>query len=163
VKTLGREGFRAALDQYRVNRSKGDKEHRRVTDIAAGSISLQKLYGTPVGLMFYEGAYRIRDAGVTIPGLQQGDPDRLVVEAYPGFLTRTIIGRCSYKQDTKSKQTDEQWEARQDLLRKIRDGGVFASHGIFVDASDALTDDPCGDHLDALLCAIQACMGMGTA
>jgi len=81
VKTLDRKGFRDELDNYRANRLAGDKEHRRKTDIAAGSISPQKLYGTPVGLMFFEGAPRLLDAGVTIPGLQQGDPNRIVVEA----------------------------------------------------------------------------------
>jgi len=82
--SLGRVGFRAALDAYRAPWPYGDKEHRRATDVAAGSISPQKLYGTPVGLMFFEGAPRLRQAGVTIPGLQAGDPERIMVEAYPG-------------------------------------------------------------------------------
>ena len=56
---LGRNGFRAALNAYRSVRPSGDKEHRRQTDIAAGSISPQKLYGVPVGLMFFEGAPRL--------------------------------------------------------------------------------------------------------
>jgi hypothetical protein len=46
---LGRGAFRKALDAYRASRPAGDKEHRRETDVAAGSISPQKLYGTPVG------------------------------------------------------------------------------------------------------------------
>jgi hypothetical protein len=50
------------------------------TDIAAGSVSPQKLYGVPVGLMFFEGAPR------PIPKLHYGDPKRIVVEAYPGVL-----------------------------------------------------------------------------
>jgi len=82
--SLGRVGFRAALDAYRAPWPYGDKEHRRATDVAAGSISPQTLSGTPVGLMFSEGAPRLRQAGVTIPGLQAGDPERIMVEAYPG-------------------------------------------------------------------------------
>jgi hypothetical protein len=117
VKTLGRKGFRSALNNYLARREPGDKEHRRATDIAAGSISPQKLYGTPVGLMFCEGAPRLRDADVMIPGVQDGDPDRIVVEAYPGVMARGIIGRRSYKQDTKKKQTEGQREARLELLR----------------------------------------------
>ena len=88
VRTLSREDFRTELDAYREQRPVGDKEHRRATDIAASSISPQKLYGVPVGLIFYEGAPRIRAANVTIPGLQVGDPNRVVVEAYPGVLAR---------------------------------------------------------------------------
>ena len=154
--TLGRKEFRAVLDGYRVNRPAGDKEHRRATDIQAGSISPQKLYGTPVGLMFFEGAPRLLEAGVTIPGLQQGDPERIVVEAYPGVLARSLIGRRSYKQDTKKKQTQDQYEARKELLKKITGDGVLATHGLLVEAPGSLADDPGADHLDALLCAIQA-------
>ena len=58
-KSLGRRGFRDALDEYRANRADGDKEHPRRTDALAGSISPQKLYGVPVGLMFFEGAPRL--------------------------------------------------------------------------------------------------------
>ena len=156
VVTLGRTGFREVLDNYRTSRSSGDKEHRRVTDIAAGAISPQKLYGTPVGLMFFEGAPRLREAGVTIPGLQAGDPDRIVVEVYPGVLARSIIGRRSYKQDTKIKQTADHYEARKDLLQAIINNGVYRTHGLHVEAPMSLANDPCADHLDALLCAIQA-------
>jgi hypothetical protein len=156
VKSLGRKGFREALDAYRKSRPAGDREHRRAADIAAGSISPQRLSVTPVGLMFFEGAPRLRDAGVTIPGLQNGDPDRIVVEAYPGVLARSIIGPRSYKQDTKAKQTAEQREERKDLLRKIVEGAAKPHYGITVRAPMELADDPGADHLDALLCAIQA-------
>jgi hypothetical protein len=156
VRTLSREEFRAALDDYRASRPPGDKEHRRATDRAAGSISPQKLYGTPVGLMFFEGAPRLIAAGVTIPGLQAGAPERIVVEAYPGVLSRTLIGRRGYKQDTRSKQTDDQAEARRELIRRIADGALGPVYGLTVDAPAGLTEDPSGDRLDALLCAIQA-------
>ncbi len=156
VKTLGRKGFRVALDDYRENRQPGDKEHRRKSDIAAGSISPQKLYRTPVGLMFYEGVPRLLEAGVTIPGLQQGDPERIVVEAYPGVMARSIIGRRSYKQDTKKKQTEDQYLARKELLEAITGNGIPESYGIQVDAPMSLANDPGADHLDALLCAVQA-------
>jgi len=156
VMQMERKTFRAALDDYRKDRPPGDKEHRRATDIAAGAISPQKLYGTPVGLMFFEGAKRLMKAGVSIPGLQQGDPERIVVEAYPGVLARHLIGRRGYKQDAKAKQTAAQRQARIDLLNTIQNDGVSHSHGMMVDAPDWLADDPGADHLDALLCAIQA-------
>ena len=153
---LGRSGFRDALNRYRQNRPDGNKEHRRQTDIAAGSISPQKLYGVPVGLMFFEGAHRLLSSGVTIPQVQAGDPDRIVVEAYPGVLARQFLGRRSYKQDTRRKQTDDQGSARRDLLTQIVDGGLRGRYGFTVKASAQLCEDPGGDHLDALLCAIQA-------
>ena len=156
VGTLDRKTFRTLLDDYRADRPAGDKEHKRACDKAAGSISPQKLYGTPVGLMFFEGAPRLRRSGVTVPGLQQGDPQRIVVEAYPGVMARLIIGRRSYKQDTKSKQTPQQHEARRDLLKAILEGDTYNTYGVRVKAPPTLADDPTGDQLDALLCCIQA-------
>jgi hypothetical protein len=67
AQSLTRSGFREALNAYRKTRRSGDKEHRRQTDIAAGSVSPQKLYGVPVGLMFFEGAPRLVASNVTIP------------------------------------------------------------------------------------------------
>ena len=156
VGSLDRKSFRSVLDGYRANRPAGDKEHRRAVDVKAGSISPQKLYGVPVGLMFFEGAPRLLEADVTIPGLHQGDPQRIVVETYPGVLARSLIGRRSYKQDTKKKQTQDQYDARKELLEKITGNGLLKTHGLKVTASEWLADDPGADHLDALLCAIQA-------
>lgn len=156
AESLGRGGFRRALDAYRGARPEGDREHRRQTDVSAGSISPQKLYGVPVGLMFFEGAPRLTRSSVTIPHMQTGDPARIIVEAYPGVLARRFIGRRSYKQDSRRKQTDEQRIARHDLLAALRDGGAYDGYGFSIEAPDMLCDDPGGDQLDALLCAIQA-------
>lgn len=156
AESLGRKGFRAALDAYRAPRDPGDKEHRRACDEAAGAISPQKLYGIPVGLMFFEGAPRLLRAGVRIPGLHEGDPGRIVVEAYPGVLARALIGRRSYKQDTKAKQTPARARARREILARILAGETVRDYGFAVSAPLELADEPGGDSLDALLCAIQA-------
>ncbi|NCA71566.1 MAG: DUF429 domain-containing protein [Sphingobacteriia bacterium] len=156
AESLGRAGFRAALDGYRGRRPAGDKEHRRKTDIATGAISPQKLYGTPVALMFFECAPRLCAAGVTVPGLQAGDPQRIVVEAYPGVLARGLIGRRVYKQHSRDKQSPAQALARRDLFDTLLGGAAQSRYGVRVSASEALIDDPSGDQLDALLCAIQA-------
>lgn len=156
ARSLGRQGFRIVLNEYRQGRPDGDKEHRRRTDIAAGSISPQKLYGVPVALMFFEGAPRLVESGVTIPHLISGDPERIVIEAYPGVLARSIIGRRSYKHDTRSRQTDDHRRARLDLLAALRSGKTQELYGFTVQAPDSLCDDPVGDHLDALLCSVQA-------
>ena len=161
VKPLDRMDWRKKLDDYRRQRSYGDKEHRRDTDIAAGSVSPQKLYGVPVGLMFFEGAPRLRDSNAFIPGLQEeGDPKRVVVEAYPGVAARSLIGRRGYKNDQKSKQTDEQADARRDILNSLKNCTVKELYGFKVEAdnqlSGCLIEDPMGDQLDALSCAVQA-------
>ncbi|WP_249150785.1 DUF429 domain-containing protein [Bradyrhizobium sp. JYMT SZCCT0180] len=154
--SLGREGFRDALDSYRRERSFGDKEHRRATDIAASSISPQKLYGVPVGLMFLEGAPRLLQSGVAIPVLCMGDPARIVVEAYPGILARHIVGRDGYKNDSVRKQTEKQYQVRGSLLDRILGGEIEARYGLQVEAPRSLAEDPSADQLDALLCAVQA-------
>jgi len=156
VETLGRAGFRAALEAYRRGRPPGDKEHRRATDIAAGSISPQKLYGTPVALMFFEGAPRLIRADVTIPHLRAGSPDRVVIEAYPGVLARRLIGRRGYKTDTRAKQTAAHASARYDILERLTSDAGRAHLGFAVAADASLADNPAGDALDALLCAVQA-------
>ena len=152
---LGRLGFRDVLNGYKENRIAGDKEHRRVTDEAAGSISPQKLHGVPVGMMFFEGAPRLLASGVTIPHLHEGDRQRIAVEAYPGVLARHFIGRRSYKNDTRKKQTADQHDARRSLLKALREEAP-QRYGFGIVAPDDLCDDPGADHLDALLCAVQA-------
>ncbi|HVY34832.1 MAG TPA: hypothetical protein VG960_10460 [Caulobacteraceae bacterium] len=158
--SLGRQGFRDALDGYRQNRPFGDKEHRRKTDIAASSISPQKLFGVPVGLMFFEGAQRLLRSDVSIPGLKVGDPDRIVVEAYPGLLARQLIGRTGYKSDNIRKQSGVHLRNRRIILERILSGGLGDHYKFHVKASqniiEDLIKDASGDRLDALLCAIQA-------
>jgi hypothetical protein len=156
---LEREAFRAALTAYRAPRRKGDKEHRRKTDVAAGSISPQKLHGVPVGLMFFAGAPRLLKLGVTIPGLAMGDPARVVVEAYPKLVASKFVDRRSYKNDSKTKQSAEHRKTRYDLVGHMMNNRLSDyGFGVAVDAvlAERLIDDPTGVRLDALLCAVQA-------
>jgi len=153
--SLGRQRFRETLDGYRRSRPFGDREHRRATDVAAKSISPQKLYGVPVGLMFFEGAQRLLKSGVTIPVLRLGDPNRIVVEAYPAVLARHL-GHVGYKNDALQKQTEKQLRTRRSMLEDILNGKLEPRYGLLVKAPRNLADDPTGDQLDALICAIQA-------
>ncbi len=152
---LSRDEFKELLNAYKEDRQKGDKEHRRRTDEAGSSISPQKLYGVPVGLMFFEGAKRLLAAGVTVPHLVDGDPKRVVVEAYPGVLARELIGKRGYKNDDRKKQTAAQREARLDIFRVLK-FEAKVRYGFDIYAPQALCDDPSGDNLDSLLCAVQA-------
>jgi len=156
VGSLERSQFREILDAYKEHRPDGDKEHLRITDAAAGSISPQKQYGVPVGLMFFEGAPRLLRSGVSVPGLHKGSPTRTVVEAYPGVLAKRLIPGRVYKQDDPKKQTPEQLDARVALFDKIISGVCMAEYGFALEADPGICTDPSGDRLDALLCAIQA-------
>jgi len=154
VSGLSRKAFREELDEYRRPRAPGDKEHKRVTDALTGAVSSQKLYGVPVGLMFFEGAPRLLRSDVNIPLLRPTEDDRTALEAYPGVLARQLIGREPYKQDASALQSDAHAHARKRLLEELCAGNA----GVGVSAPMSLVDDPKGDTLDALLCAVQAAL-----
>jgi len=147
---LSRQELRGILDGYRATRPAGRKYAHRRTDLPAGSSSPMKLVNPPVALMFHEGAPRLADAGVHIPGLADGDRSRVALEAYPGLFARGVLGRASYKNDAKAKQT----AARRAARRKIV-GRLPIATGI----RQQLIDDATGDALDAAICAVQAAWG----
>ena len=149
---LTRSEFRGILDGYRATRPVGGKYAHRRTDLPAGSSSPMKLVNPPVALMFQEGAPRLADAGLHLPGLADGDRSRIALEAYPGLFARRIIGHVSYKNDTKSKQTPAREQAR---IRIINALPITASKKM----KRQLQKDPTGDSLDAAICAVQAAWG----
>jgi hypothetical protein len=156
-RSLGRENFRTALDRYRESRPVGNRYAHRTTDLPAGSHSPLKLVNPPVGLMFLEGAPRLLKAGVTIPGLLKGDPQRIAFEAYPGFAVRQIV-KGSYKNDAPAKQTPQRTRARKAIVAALI--STDNPFGFAMSASqrtlNSLVRDASGDRLDAVLCALQA-------
>jgi len=161
---LGRDAFRDVLNAYRASRSIGAKYTYRRGDAAAGSHSPIKLVNPPVALMFLEGASRLVDAGISVPGLMSGDPSRIALEAYPGYAVRRLLGvraRASYKNDAKAKQSVAQRELRKEILRRLR--ATDSCFGFVLSGSrtllDFLREDGSGDRLDAVLCAMQAAWG----
>ena len=148
--TLTREDLRKTLDAYRATRPAGSKYAHRATDLPAGSSSPMKLVNPPVALMFHEGAPRLADAGVHIPGLADGDRSRVALEAYPGLFARTVVGRTSYKNDSKAKQTPARRAARERIVGELP---------ITTAIRKQLVDDATGDSLDAAICAVQAAWG----
>jgi hypothetical protein len=146
---LSRAEWRGILDGYRATRPPGGKYAHRATDLPAKSHSPMKLVNPPVALMFHEGAPRLAHARLHVPALADGDRNRVALEAYPGLLARSIIGRDSYKSDAVTKQTRSRRAARGRILGALK-----------FDASARLKrrllDDGSGDALDAVLCAVQA-------
>jgi hypothetical protein len=158
---LGRPAYRDALDAHRAARPAGAKFCYRRGDAAARAHSPLKLVNPPVALMFLEGASRLVDAGLEIPGMLAGDPQRVALEAYPGFAVRAIFasrGPISYKNDAPAQQTLARLHVRRRIVERIT--GSAAPLGIRLRASSALLRAMChdgrGDLLDAALCALQA-------
>jgi hypothetical protein len=159
---LGKPAFRAALDAYRESRPAGRRYAHRATDLPARSHSPLKLVNPPVGLMFLEGAPRLLAAGLHMPGVHDGDPNRIAIEAYPGLLARRITS-ASYKSDERRKQTDERREARISIVSALTAERPTAERTLYTprlvatpDQRQALVDDASGDLLDAALALLQA-------
>lgn len=108
--------------------------------------------------MLHAGVPRLLQAGVHLPGLHPGDPQRVALEAYPGLLARELLGRRSYKSDDRTRQTPERQAARQDLVAALEQGRTRL--GLRLQLSpiqrEELVADASGDALDAVLCLLQA-------
>lgn len=147
-----RETFKAICDA----RPAGSKFIHRRTDLSASSSSPMKWVNPPVAFMLHAGAPLLLDAGVSIPLMHAGDPERIALEAYPGMVARSIT-RASYKNDSKALQTPERRAARLAIIKALEKGEHPRT--IKLDAGTfrrQLLDDGSGDLLDAVLCAILA-------
>jgi hypothetical protein len=159
IAKMDKQAFEDMLTQYCHSRPKGDKHHFRVTDKKAKSCSPMMLYGTPVGKMFYQGAPRLLKSSVSILPSRPVNVSRIVVEAYPKLVAMKWIGKRGYKNDTRKKQSDEQKTARTDIVSGLCSWELRSYYGFDIEFSEILMsefiEDPTGDNLDALLCAIQ--------
>lgn len=149
-----RETFAAFCDA----RPAGAKFAHRRFDKLAGSSPSMKWVNPPVAYMLHAAVPLFLSAGVHLPGLHDGDPRRVALEAYPGLLAREVLARRSYKSDEKAKQTPDRLIARKDLLTALEQGRTRLGLRLKVTHAqhDALVADASGDSLDAVLCMLQA-------
>ena len=157
-RTLTREQIRSTFAAFCHARPVGGKFAHRATDGPAGASPSMKWVNPPVAFMLHAGVPRLLDAGVHLPGLHAGDPTRAALEAYPGLLAREVLGRRSYKSDTRAQQTPERLLARKDLITALEKGDTRLGLRLKLRNAqrDALADDASGDSLDAVLCLLQA-------
>lgn len=158
----GKEEFaNRAMAAFLAAQSPEDKH--RLTDFASGSHSpLKTRTNPPVGLMFYEGAWRLKNSDVSIPGLRKTDSSKIALEAYPGLLARRMGARL-YKND-KSTSSENRIAARKMLLEGLQHPNAVASKWVckpvrFKAQAVEQMLHPSGDWLDATLCAVQAAWG----
>lgn len=153
-----RDLFAAFCDE----RPAGSKFAHRATDGPAGSSPSMKWVNPPVAYMLHAGVPRLLDAGVSLPGLHTGDPQRVALEAYPGMLARSVLGARSYKCDQRAQQTTERLIARKTLVHALEQGELpwMRQTGLRLKLrpaqEDALVADASGDTLDAVLCLVLA-------
>ena len=159
---LSRDEIRAMFADFCARRPAGAKFAHRATDGPAGSSPSMKWVNPPVAFMLHAGVPALLDAGVSLAGLYQADPQRVALEAYPGYLARSVVGSRSYKSDDKAKHTPERLIARKDVVEALEQGRVplLQAAGLRLRLShaqrDALVADASGDRLDAVLCLLQA-------
>ena len=155
---LSREDIRATFAAFCNARPVGGKFAHRACDVPAGSSPSMKWVNPPVAYMLHAGVPLLIEAGVHLPGLHDGDPQRVALEGYPGMLARELLGARSYKSDDKARQTPERLIARKDLIDALEQGRTRL--GIRLRLSHAQRDDlvadASGDRLDAVLCMLQA-------
>ncbi len=138
-------------------RPAGSKFAHRACDIPAGSSPSMKWVNPPVAFMLHAGVPALRAAGVDLPGLHAGDAARVALEGYPGMVARALIGRRSYKSDTKAQQDTPRLIARKDLVDALEQGRWRGLRVKLTHAQrDELVADARGDRLDAVLCLLLA-------
>ena len=155
---LSRAEIRATFQAFCAARPAGMKFAHRACDAFSTASPSMKWVNPPVAFMLHAGIGLLLDAGVQISTLHAGDPGRVALEGYPGLLARELIGRRSYKSDTRALQTAARREARAELLRRLEagEGRLALSLGISARQRQALLDDASADRLDAVLCLMQA-------
>jgi hypothetical protein len=160
---LSRAEIRATFVAYCAARPRGAKFAHRATDRPARSSPSMKWVNPPVAYMLHAGVPLLLDAGVDLPGLHAGDPMRIALEGYPGLLARELLGVRSYKSDTRAQQTPERRHARADLVDALAQGRSRLGLRLRLTPAQraALLDDGSGDHLDAVLCLMQAAWASG--
>jgi len=162
VAALPRERLREQLVAFCAARPAGAKFAHRATDRPAGSSPSMKWVNPPVVYMLHAGVPLLLRAGAHFPGLHGADESRVALEAYPGLLARSVLGRRSYKADARERQTPERRAAREALLAAAQAGevpllrGRALALGLTAAQRQTLIDDASGDSLDAALCLLQA-------
>lgn len=154
---MPRAAMVAAFRGWCDARPAGQKFAHRATDLRAGSSPSMKWVNPPVAFMLQAGTPRLLAAGVTVPGMHDGDPSRIALEAYPGLLARAIVGRASYKSDARDGRTAARAQARTAIVEAIERGDALGIQvSMPADLREACLADPQADLLDAVLCALQA-------
>jgi hypothetical protein len=160
IADMEKEAFGNLLQRYQQTQPKGDKHHLRQTDSRACARSPMMWFGVPVGRMFFEGAPRLLNSQVSVIPCRPNLDSRVVLEGYPALAVRRWLGQVRYK-TARSKEADRQARReRQQLLGRLSSLEAGSFYGfqfqIGTHLSQKLIEDPSGDSIDAVLCAVQA-------
>lgn len=154
---MDKAAFIDLINAYKNGKPQGERLPLRQTDRQAQSISPLKTSFIPVGRMVYQLMVLLHAAPYNLPLLRPTDDARTLLEGYPALVVRHFIGRASYKGERHSA-TRQANRAR--LLKALHEALPASAYRLRLKLSaeqlTQLADDPQGDRLDALLCAVQA-------
>ena len=160
VARLSKNEFESSIRADMVLRPPGSKYRYRLADRRSASSSAMMLFRVPVGKMFYRGAPRLLEAGVRVEPCRPNGDARVAVEAYPAVVARRFLGRASYKNDGRKKQTAAHRVSRERLVAGLGSETLREAYGFVVELDRSwereFVRDPAADALDSLLCAVQA-------
>jgi hypothetical protein len=160
VGAMEKVDFEQTLQDYQDRQPPGAKQHTRVTDRRANSRSPMMLHRVPVAKMFFQGAPRLLASGVSVLPCHPQHTDRIVIEGYPALVARRWCGKRSYKSDERAKQTPELYATRQQIVEGLCSPALWEAYTLQLQITDKqaqrLVEEPMGDMLDAVLCAVQA-------
>ncbi len=156
--SLSRADIRSAFKSFCDARPVGGKFAHRATDLPARSSPSMKWVNPPVAYMLHAGVPLLLRTNASFPGLHPVESSRIALEAYPGLLMRELLGRQSYKSDTKAKQTVDRLHARAEAVASLEAGRTRLGLALQlnVDSRTSLIRDASGDSLDAVACLMQA-------
>lgn len=158
VAVLRRSEFRALSEALQGAACVARRVFRRRTDGTASDVPAP---GSSSGAMFHAGAPVLLSSEVSVLPVRHGDERRIVVEAAPELVAQAMVGGRSYKSAGALPAIGEEGRnVRESLLDALCSDALFERYGISVAAVGALEgemlDDPRGDRVDALMCAVQA-------
>ena len=156
---LSRDEIRARFRSFCADRPAGHRFAHRATDGPARSSPSMKWVNPPVAFMLHAGVPRLLAAGVTLPGLQAGDPGRIALEAYPALVARACVGKQSYKSDAAQGATAPRRAAREAIVASLERGDYgFDGRRVVLPLGmrEQLVDEPGADQLDAVLALVLA-------
>ena len=160
VARLSKNEFESSIRADMALRPPGSKYRYRLADRRSESSSTMMLFRVPVGKMFYRGAPRLLEAGVRVEPCRPNGDARVAVEAYPAVVARRFLGRASYKNDGRKKQTAAHRVSRERLVAGLGSETLREAYGFVVELDRSwereFVRDPAADALDSLLCAVQA-------
>ncbi len=148
-----REVFKAWCDAH----PPGQKFAHRASDRPAKSSPSMKWVNPPVAYMLHAGSALLQRLDAYLPGMRpEGRPDRMALEAYPGFMARQLLNAKSYKHDDARMQSAARDDERRHLIESLLNVSDKLKLLIHPDILSAMQTDGKGDALDAVMCIVQA-------